>query len=147
MSAPAVAIAAVKKPSVFKRVEAFFKKAFGSTSWEKTVSATLTYTAPVLETVVALTAGEPAAALITGIVREVQTDMAVVAVTVDDAQSPAGTTAPASAVNVLGSIKTNLASILAGGHIEDPKTLTAVTGVVDKVIGEVDAMLENAPTK
>ena len=50
-------------------------------------------------------------------------------------------------MNVLGSIKTNLGSLLAGGHIEDPKTLTAVTGVVDKVIGEVDAMLENAPAK
>ena len=126
--------------TVWSKVEAWFKKVFSKApGWEKTASAVLTYVAPLLETVIALTAGEPAAAAIATVVGKVQSDMAVAAVTIEDAN------ASVSLTGVLTSIQTNLSSLLTAGQITDAATVTKVTAVVNTIIAEIKAVAAAVP--
>jgi hypothetical protein len=124
----------------FAKVEAWFKKVFTKApGWEKTASAVLTYVAPLLETVVALTAGSPAETFVAGVIGKVQSDMAVAAVTIEDA------TSSVSLTGVLTSIQTNLSSLLTAGQITDAATVTKVTAVVNTIIAEIKAVAAAVP--
>ena len=132
--------------SFFKGIENFFKKVFGSTNWEKTASTTLALVGPLTEEIVALSAGEPAAAEVQSIITEVQSDLALVSGVVSGATS--ATASPSlisTAVNSLNSVKANLSGLLAAGHVKDPATCAKVTGLVNTIVGEVEAILSAMP--
>src|SRR5579871_3713854 len=97
----------------FSKVEAFFKKAFGSSKWEKTASTTLTIVTPMVVGLLTVTVGPAAAAAVAGVLSTVQKDLAAAAVLID-AMDEAGTSATGvtQVVNILGSVKSNIGSIL-----------------------------------
>ena len=64
----------------FDKVGSVLKKLFGSASFEQTVQSVITYAAPLLETIVGLAAGSPAATAVAAVVSTVQSDLATVSV-------------------------------------------------------------------
>lgn len=130
----------------FHRVGAAFKKLFGSTTWEKTTSATITYVAPLLETLVALTAGGPAETLVAGIVAKVQKSLATVSAVVEDATATPPANELAAVEQALGSIQTNLPTLLEAAEIKNSTHATEITATTNTIIGEVDAILQNIPS-
>jgi len=132
--------------SFFKGIESFFKKLFGSTNWEKTASTTLALVGPLTEEIVALSAGEPAAAEVQSIITEVQSDLALVSGVVSGATpASASPSLISTATNSLNSVKSNLSGLLAAGHIKDPAKVAQVTGLVNTIVGEVEAILSAMP--
>ena len=132
--------------SFFASVKSFFHKLFGSLpSWEKSASSTLAFAAPLVEEIVALSAGEPAAAEVQSIVSEVQKDMATVATVVSGAAGEPSATSYQTATTALNSIKTNLTGLLTAGHVKNPDTLAKVTGITNTIIGEAEAILSEMP--
>ncbi len=123
--------------SIFSKVGSWFKKVFGSAAKdEQVVSATLAVIAPLTETIIALTAGEPAAAAIAAIVKEVQVDLATAATL--------ATTAGGSSVTIksfLDAVVSNLKTLLSAGQIKDPVTATKVSATITGIIEEVEAIL------
>ena len=130
----------------WERVEAAFKKLFGSTTWEKTASAVLSYVAPLLETLVGLTAGGPAETLVAGVVSTVQKDLATIEAVVGDATATPPANELAAATEALTSIKTNLGSILTAAEVTNSAEASKITAVVNTIIGEIEAMLANVPS-
>jgi hypothetical protein len=128
------------KKSFFSKLESFFKKVFGSSTWERTAETAITITAPLLETLVALTAGEPAAAALTGVIKQAENDLAGTAVLLQQAQLGDGT-AKTQATNMIAAVDTNLQTLLTDAQIKDPATLEKVTAVVNTVSGELQAIL------
>jgi len=126
--------------SWFTKVENEFKKLFSKVpTWQQTASGAITITAPLLEELIAQTAGESTAAEVTSVINEVQTDLATVSALIK------GTGSTATLSGVLESIKTNLSGLLTAGHIKDAATLTKVTGIVNTVIAEVEAIASVVP--
>jgi len=134
-----------KLGSFFSKVKSFFEKVFGSGNWERTVGSVITIVAPLVETLVALTAGEPEATEIQSVVNQVQSDLAAVAALATSVTPASGATTYQQIGTVLNGVKTNLASLLAAGHIKDTATLTKVTAIVDTVVNEVEAILSEVP--
>jgi hypothetical protein len=127
------------------KVEAAFKKLFGSTKWEQTASSVVTYVAPLLETLVALTAGGPAAAIVTGIVNTVQADLATVAAVVNGATATPPVNELAAVMQALASIQTNLPALLTAAEVKNSTNASKITAVVNTIIGEVEAIADNIP--
>jgi len=125
----------------FGKIENFFKKVFGSTKWETTAASVITLVAPLLETVVTLTAGEPAAMLVENVIHEIQGDLAAVSAVVTSAVVPGTTGSAAVATNVLTAVQNNLQQLLAAAEIKNPVTQQQVTGIVNTVAGEINAIL------
>lgn len=126
--------------SWFKDIENWMAKAFNAApSWQQTASATLTVTAPLLQTIVTLSAGEAAGAEVGSIVSEVQSDMAAAATLIKSSG------ATPTLTSVLGSIQTNLGGLLTAGHIKDQGTLTKVTSIVNTFVGEIEAIASVIP--
>lgn len=126
--------------TVFGKIESLFKEVFGSAAtWEQIASTTITVVSPIVETIITLTAGEPAALAVAAIVAQIQTDMANVAKTITAAgSSPTVTT-------TLNSIITNLQALLTGADIKDATTLTKVESVVKTLVAEFEAILDAIP--
>lgn len=131
----------------FHKVEAAMKKLFGSTTWEKTVTSTLTYVAPLLELLVGLAAGSPAEALVTEVVNTVTTDLGTVAAVVNGAKATPSTSDLTAATNALNSIKANLPQLLTAAEVKNSAKATEITATASTIIGEVEAILSNIPTK
>ncbi len=128
--------------SLFSKIGLWFKKVFGSeAAWERIASATITVIAPLVETIVSLTASEPASAEVTAVVNQIQGDLAAVNLVITSA---GGSNVTIS--SLLSAIETNLQTLLTDGQIKDPATLAKVTSVVDLVIGEIQAILKVIPT-
>lgn len=129
--------------SFFSSIGNFFKKVFGSeAAWERIASATITVIAPLTETIIALTAGEPASAALAAVIEQIQNDLAAVNAVV--------TTAGSSTVDVnslLTSIEVNLQTLLTAGQIKNPATLAQVTAIVDMLLGEIKAITSIIPPK
>lgn len=127
------------------KVEAAFKKLFGSTKWEQTATSVITYVAPLVETIVGLAAGGPAEALVTSVVNIVKSDLATVSAIVSGAtETPAGT-ALVAVKNALSSIQTNLGSVLSDADVKNSAKYADITSVVNLIVGEVEAVLSNIP--
>lgn len=134
------------KTSFFHKVEAALKKIFGSTTWEKSVSSTLTYVGPLLELLVGLAAGGPAAALVTGIVNTTQADLGTVAAVVNGATATPAASELAAATSALNSIKANLPQLLTASEVKNSTKATEITATATTIIGEIEAIMENIPT-
>lgn len=128
--------------SLFSKIGSWFKKVFGhAASWEKIASVTLTVAAPLTETIIGLTAGEPASAAVAKIISQIQNDMAAVSVTIESA-GPTPTI-----TSFLEAIDSNAKLLLTSGDIKDPATLAKVQEVVDVITGEIAAILAVLPAK
>jgi hypothetical protein len=130
----------------WQKVEAAFKRLFGSTSWEKTASAVITYCGPLLTELVQLSAGGPAAALVQGLQNTLQSDLATVSAVVTGATSTPSGSALQTALNALNSIKANLSGLLTAADVKNSTNAATITGIADTLLGEVEAILENAPS-
>lgn len=122
--------------SFFSEVETEFKKLFGSAPAAlQTASAVITVVAPLVESLIALTGNEAAAAAIAVVVKQVEVDITAVQVTLKSVGSPL------SLVGVLDAIVSNLKTLLTAGDIKDAKTLEVVTSVVNTIVAEFESIL------
>lgn len=125
--------------SFFKKIGSIFGKLFGSApSLAQQVNTAVKFLAPLALGIIALVdpSLEPVAA---GIMKEVQTDLALVNGLIqqnglqgNNKQIIAGT---------LQSITDNLGGLLTAGHIKNADTVTRVTGMVNLINGEIQAIL------
>lgn len=112
-------------------------------TWEKKASSTITFVAPLLETIVGLVAGSGLEKTVAGIIGTVQSDLATIAAVVDGGQIDAhGTAVVASALN---SVKANLSGLLQVAQIKNSDKQAAIMSTVNLIVGEVDAMLDALP--
>ena len=133
--AGSVVVAPVVQTSFFKKVELELKKLFvHAPGWEASAAATMTYIAPMVETLVALT--DPAAApVVNGLIAKVQSAMAAATVVIKDA-------GPTPTLNTyLNSILANLVQIEDAAQIKDPGTTAKLTALVGTITGEVQAIV------
>ena len=127
-----------KEKTIYNALKNFFLKLDkDEPQIEKAAALTLQVAAPLVETIVGLTAGEAAAAEIAVIVTDVQTEMANVQTTLA-AAGPAPTVTSA-----LTAIVSNLKALLTGAQIKNPATLSKVSTVVETVVGEVEAIISD----
>lgn len=127
----------------FHKVGSAFKKLFGSSTWEKTASSTITFVAPLLETIVGYVAGSGAENTVKGIIGTVQSDLATIAAVVDGGQVDAHGTAVV--VSALNSVRANMSGLLNLAEVKNSDKQAAITTAVNLVVGEVDAMLGALP--
>lgn len=126
-----------------------FKKLFShAPTWSQTASATLTLTAPLLQTILLTTAGEEDAAQVSKVIAEVQTDLALAAHLISDSNGQAPTADTIAAINTaLDAVSDNLSDLLAAIHIKNPTTKTKVETITKTIIGETQAILALVPKK
>lgn len=130
----AVTIAAVQV-SFFGRVKAELKKLFTrAPGWEASAAATLTYVAPMVETVVTLV--DPAIApVVDALIAKVQSAMAAAAVVIK-AAGPAPTL-----VTYLNAVNNDLAQVESVAGVKDAATAAKLTALVATITEEVNAIL------
>ncbi|HKF46338.1 MAG TPA: hypothetical protein VKB38_03205 [Terracidiphilus sp.] len=75
---------------------------------------------------------------VTNVATQVSNDLNTLSKALSDVQ--AGKNASATVVSALNSIKANLQSLLAAGHIKDPKTVATITTIVNAFVAEADAV-------
>ena len=128
-------VTTVAELSFFARVKVELKKLFVHVpGWEASAAATLTYLAPMVETVVSL--ADPAAApLVTSLIEKVQSAMAAAAVVIK-AAGPAPTL-----TTYLNAVNSDVAQIEAVAGIKDPTTAAKLTALLATITGEVNAIL------
>src|ERR1039458_7668805 len=133
--------------SFFSKIEAAFKKVFGSSKWEQTAETTLTLVAPLLETLLALTAGAPAATAVGVVIAKIQMGLATAAKLSSDIKAGTlnATTGAAQLSAALTAVQADLATVLSAAQIKDQTTQATVTALVDMVSGEVQAILAAVP--
>lgn len=131
--------------SFFEKVGDELKKLFGSTNWEKQTQAVITYVAPVLDTI--LTFADPSIEpIVSGVIAKVQADLAAVSAAVSGAAVPAGSTASAAVQAAMGSVKTNLTSLLSVAEVKNSAKVTQITAAVNTIVSEIDACLTYLPS-
>jgi len=133
--------------SLFSHIKSFFEKLLGSTNWERVAINTLNVVSPLLTTLITLTAGAPAAALVSRVVSTVQSDLEAAARIVSSVQSGTNEGAAAELENLLAGVKANLSSLLTAADVKDPETQAKVSAIVNTVIEEIDAILGEMPGK
>src|ERR1700677_1165321 len=127
--------------SFFKKLEDWFKELGHAQTWEKTAVTSIKVVAPLLNTLLVLTAGEPIAAKVSDGVNQVLSDLGAASVVLSDAQTANGV----SVTSFLDSVKINLQTLLADADVKNSTKAEQVTGVLNTVIGEVEAILSAAP--
>ena len=131
--------------SVGSEIEKLFKSVVSS-SWEQKASATIKYVAPLVETIVQLAAGTAAAAAVTGVINQVQADLATVSVVVQGGKVAAGTSAAATVQAALTSVNTNMAALLADADVKNSAKAADIEATTNLITGEVSAILSNLPS-
>lgn len=129
--------------SFFKKAASIFTKMFGQapTLLQKMATA-ISYVAPLTNEIVALSAGEANAQIVTNIVHEVQSDLTTAATVISAAHG--GTLTPTAATTIQGSlaaVNDNLKGLLVAGHIKNPDTQSKVSATVETITGELSAVL------
>jgi hypothetical protein len=136
---PAMATAALSLPtpklSFFAQVKLELRKLFKQVpGWEASAAATLTYIAPLVETIVAL--ADPAAApAVNAIIAKVQSAMAAAAVVVK-AAGPTPTL-----VTYLNAINGDIDQLLTAAQVKDPDTANKLKAITGTITGEINAIL------
>jgi hypothetical protein len=127
--------------SFFKKIEDWFKELGHAQTWEKTAVTTIKVAAPLLNTLITLTAGEPIAAKVSGVVNQVLSDLGAASAVLSDSETASGV----SVTSFLSSVQANLQTLLADADVKNSTKAEQITGVTNTVIGEVEAILEAAP--
>ena len=134
-SGVALTVGSAAKLSFYARVKAELQKLFThAPGWEASAAATLTYVAPLVETVVGL-ADPTAAPIVNGVIAKVQSAMAAAAVVIKDA-GPTPTL-----VTYLKAVNSDLAEVASAAGIKDAATAAKLTGLLGTITGEVNAIL------
>lgn len=128
------------------KAEAVLKELFGSSSWEKTASATLTYIGPALQLLLTLAAGPQVAAIVGGVIAKAQAGLATIGAVVNGATSTPAPNAVAAAVAAANSIRANLTGLLSVAEIKNSTRSAEITAVVNEIVGELDEFVSNAPS-
>ncbi len=124
--------------SFFSKVKAELKKLFThAPGWEASAAATLTYVAPLVETIVVIVDPE-AAPVVNLLIAKVQSAMAAAAVVVKEA-GPAPTL-----VTYLNAINDDLAQVATAAGIKDAATTQKLTATIAAITAEVNAILSAA---
>ena len=125
----------VAQLSFFAKVKAELRKLFThAPGWEASAAATLTYVAPMVETLVALV--DPGVApVVNGLIAKAQSAMAAAAVVIKDA-GPTPTL-----VTYLRAIQSDLAQVESAAGVKDPATAAKLTAMVGTITGEMEAIL------
>lgn len=140
MAATAVVVPVVKV-TFFEKVKAELKKLFAhAPGWEASAAATLTYVAPLVETIVTLV--DPAVApAVSAIIAKVESAMAAAAVVIKDAGSTP------TLATYLNAINSDLSQVEQAAAIKDPATSAKLTAIVGTITAEVNAILSEVGTK
>jgi hypothetical protein len=125
----------------FEKIGDWFKEIGHVSTWEQTALTTLKIAAPLLNTLITLTAGEPIAAKVAGIVNQVISDLGATSALLTGSQGASGVTV----TSFLESVKSNLGALLADADIKNSTKAEQITGVVNTVIGEIEAISSAMP--
>lgn len=127
--------ALVAKVSFFAKVKAELRKLFTNVpGWEASAAATMTYVAPLVETMVSLVEPEAAPA-VNALVAKVQSALAAAAVVIKDAGSKP------TLATYLNAVKADMAQVEAIAGVKDPVAAAKLAALVGTITGEVDAIL------
>ena len=134
MATSAVVVPVVQL-SFFAKVKAELKKLFThAPGWEASAAATLTYVAPMVETVVALV--DPAVVpVVNALIAKMQSAMAAAAVVIKDA-GPRPTL-----ITYLNAVKGDLAQVENAAGVKDPAAAAKLTALIGTITGEIEAIL------
>lgn len=131
-----------KIKSFFEHIGEWFKDHLGSAaSFEKTAATAIMVAEPLLNTLLTLTAGEPIAAKVQGVVNQVTNDLNNTSAILNGASATGGMTV----TSLLNSVKTNLGTLLADADVKNSTKAEQITGVVNTLVGEVEAILSAVP--
>ena len=141
-SQPAVETAKPSKiKTFFEHVGEWFKEHLGSAaSFEKTASTAIGVAEPLLDTLLALAVGEPIAAKVTAIVNQVKNDLNNTSALLAGAEATGGVTL----TSLLGSVQTNLGTLLTDADIKSSTKAAQIADVANTLIGEVQAIQQAA---
>lgn len=129
---------------MFHKIGGFFSKLFGSApSWTIKASAAISYAAPLISGILALTTGPEYSSEVSSIMGEVKSDLALSAALVASAHGSG--VAPAGLESALQSVNDNMGALLTAGHIKNPQTLAKVKAISDLVTGETTAIIQSLP--
>lgn len=132
-----------KIKTFFEHIYDFLKAHLGSAaSFEHTAATAISIAKPLLNTLLVLTAGEPIADKVAGVVKQVTTDLNDTSAILSGAEAGGLTLA-----GVLESVKSNLGTLLADADVKNSTKATQIEGVVNTIVGEVEAILAAAPPK
>ena len=101
---------------------------------EQVAASVLKYAGPALQTVVSLEAGAPAGAIVGKVIGDAQAGLTAASGLIYDFG------ATPSTASVVASVQTNLASLLAAGHVSNSNSVAIVQKVVDELAGLVTAL-------
>ena len=131
----------------FESVGKEFAKLFGkSSTFEQTAVSTIKYIAPLVETILTLTAGGPASEVATKIINAIESDLTTVSAVVKGAQAAPGSTAAVTVQTALTSVQSNLSEILTDADIKNSAKITEITTTVNLIRGEIGALLSGLST-
>ena len=128
--------------SFFSKIEAAFKKIFGSTKWEQTLSAVITYAAPLVQLLVSLAAGPAAGTIVGSVASTIQSDLGTLKAVVDGATSAPSGTELQTVNNALNSIQANLGALLTDADVKNSSEAAQITSIATSLIGEFEAALK-----
>jgi hypothetical protein len=136
------------KKSVLSKIGGFFKHMFSffdsdAASFEHTASTTIALISPLVNTLVALTADSSIASKVAGVVGQVVTDLNNTAAMLTGGEAGS---AEHTILGFLQGVQTNLGTLLADADVKNSAKAAEITGVVNTVLGEVEAIVQAIPT-
>ena len=130
----------------FHAIGHFFQHLFGGqASWSQKALGVIHLVAPLLQTILTLTVGAGAGTEVQAVIGEIQTSIAALSALVAGVSTTPDASTAAQISSLLGSIESNLKSLLAAGHIKDPNTLAKVTAITDSIVSELQVILSELP--
>ena len=122
--------------TIFESIESDFSKLFSKAPTVlQVVETDIAVVAPVVETIIALTGNEAAAAAISVVINQVEVDLTTALTVIKTSGSTA------SVKSVLQAVVSNLPAILSAGDIKDAATLAKVEAAVNLVVSELNVVI------
>jgi hypothetical protein len=131
--------------SFFEKVGSALKKFFTNPTFEKQALATISYVAPLVESLVGLSAGTAAEQAVAGVIGQVEGGLATIAALVQDGTVAPGSPAGVTVATAANSVKENLVGLLTLAEVKNSAKAAQITSAVDLVVGELDALVANLP--
>lgn len=132
-----------KIKTFFEHIGDFLKEHLGSAaSFEQTAATALSVVKPLLNSLLELVAGDAVEAKVSNAVGQAITDLNNTQALLNGAEAGA---ADHSLTGFLGSIQTNLSTLLADSDIKNSAKAAQITAIVSTVIGEVEAVSAAVP--
>lgn len=130
-----------KIKSFFEHVGEWLKVHLGTTaSFEHTAATALKIAEPLINTLLALTAGEPIAAKVSAVANQVINDLNTTSAILNGAAATGGITV----TSLLTGVQSNLSTLLADADVKNSAKSAEITGIVNSLLGEVEAILSAA---